>query len=91
MDGQQQGLVKIGLFAQKQTGTNGAGSGRELGKILSKPTNTSEGKYGAQFWLNARKFPDVQERCITAAFSRQNGLFHHDCCPYGSKEDLNLT
>lgn len=29
-------------------------------KYTSTPTNTSEGKYGAQFWLNAGgKFPDV--------------------------------
>jgi CubicO group peptidase (beta-lactamase class C family) len=29
-------------------------------KYSAKPTNTSEGKYGAQFWLNAGgKFPDV--------------------------------
>ncbi|WP_163409179.1 serine hydrolase domain-containing protein [Flavobacterium ajazii] len=29
-------------------------------KYTATPTNTSEGKYGAQFWLNAgRKFPDA--------------------------------
>ncbi|EIA10060.1 serine hydrolase domain-containing protein [Flavobacterium frigoris] len=29
-------------------------------KYTAKPTNTSDGKYGAQFWLNAGgKFPDV--------------------------------
>jgi hypothetical protein len=48
MDGQQQGWSKFGCICTKVTGTE-AGSGRELGKILSKTYNTSE----AQFWLNA--------------------------------------
>jgi hypothetical protein len=48
MDGQQQGIGQNSdcCICTKVTGTR-AGSGRELGKILCKPTNTSEGKYGA--------------------------------------------
>jgi CubicO group peptidase (beta-lactamase class C family) len=38
----------------------GADSRGELGEICGNPTATSEGAYGAQFWLNAGgKFPDA--------------------------------
>lgn len=37
-------------------------------KYVSTPTNTSNGNYGAQFWLNAgRKFPDVPKNMYYAS------------------------
>jgi CubicO group peptidase (beta-lactamase class C family) len=51
------------------TNWNGADS-RELGEIC--PTATSEGAYGAQFWLNAGgKFPDAPGICYCSGFQGQ--------------------
>ena len=42
-------------------------------KYSAKPTNTSEGEYGAQFWLNAGgRFPDVpKEMYFCSGFQGQ--------------------
>ncbi|KFF07276.1 serine hydrolase domain-containing protein [Flavobacterium reichenbachii] len=52
---------KFGLLYLKKGNWNGEQILDESWvKYTSTPTNTSEGKYGAQFWLNAGgKFPDV--------------------------------
>ncbi|MBE8725020.1 serine hydrolase domain-containing protein [Flavobacterium hungaricum] len=52
---------KFGLLYLKKGNWNGEQILDESWvKYTAEPTNTSEGKYGAQFWLNAGgKFPDV--------------------------------
>jgi hypothetical protein len=46
-------LVKIRLLYLHKGNWNGADSRGELGEICRNSTATSEGAYGAQFWLNA--------------------------------------
>ena len=54
-------MVKLGLLYLHKGNWNGEQLfDASWAKYVSTPTNTSEGKYGAQFWLNAGGFyPDA--------------------------------
>jgi hypothetical protein len=43
---------------------------------MCNPTATSEGAYGAQFWLNGGKFPDAPRICFIVAVFRTDGSDH---------------